>query len=146
METYRQFWMLGKGSIYTWSCTIAAGSSMASNKLWQYRRFYMPNKVPVFLMHKFNGLQWTRKHRFFLDAWGYLLSECARVTLHLLQYELHGRVPKDLLHFRVVHCMFSPLLRVILNKAPPNTSICILCGWTTSDLEPHLTVRKVGLG
>lgn len=85
-------------------------------------------------------------NRRFLYIWGHLLSEGSRVALHLLQYELHGRVPKDLLHFRVVHCVFPPFLRVILNKALPNTSVCILCMRTTRDLaEPLLTVRKVGL-
>ena len=55
-----------------------------------------------------------------------LLSECFRLTLHLLQYDLHSRVTEDLLHLRVMHCTLPPLLRIVLTNALWNTSVCIL--------------------
>ena len=56
------------------------------------------------------------------------LSDGSRVVSHLLQDELHGRVTKDCLHLRVLHCLFATFLGTTLGKAFINSS----CSFLTS--------------
>ena len=51
------------------------------------------------------------------NAVGGLLPQSSWVALHLLQDELHGRVPQNLLHFRIIHGSLPPCLWVILFKS-----------------------------
>ena len=55
-----------------------------------------------------------------------LLSEGCWVALHLLQYELHGRVTKYPLDLRVLHGPLSPLLWVVTRDALIYTSFSFL--------------------
>ena len=57
-----------------------------------------------------------------------LLSDGSGVVIHLLQDELHGRVTKDRLHLRVLHCLFASFFGATLRIAFIY-SICSFLTW-----------------